>query len=342
MNPTSPLRIGILGLHHDHVWGELGHATTLPDVEVVAAADPYPELRDRFKTEYGRPAYEEYRTVLDDSSLDAALVFACNRTGASLAADALEAGLAVLVEKPMAADLAGAERLFEAGSPPGRILMINWPYAWWPALQQALQEVEAGTIGRLWGVRYRAAHAGPEKIGCSRYFCNWLFDAERNGGGALYDYACYGANLTSLLLGAPRSLLATVANLCKPELPVDDNATVLLRYPDGQATLEASWTQAGNLTSYVTALYGETGTLVAEPHDGRLLLATDQEPEGWSREVLQLNPLRSNAIAHFAAVIRGDDSLHPLCTPATGLAAQRILEWAKLSAAEHREISLDS
>ena len=106
-----------------------------------------------------------------------------------------------MVEKPMAADLAGAVRLQNAANGTGVQLMVNWPIAWWPQLQQALRLAAEGRIGRVFQVNYRAAHAGPREIGCSEAFSDWLLDPVRNGGGALVDYCSYGAALVCHLLG---------------------------------------------------------------------------------------------------------------------------------------------
>src|SRR5260370_995857 len=74
-------------------------------------------------------------------------------------------------------------------------LMVNWPIAWWPQLQQALRLAEEGRIGRVFQINYRAADAGPREVGCSEAFAEWLLDPDRNGGGALMDYCSYGAAL---------------------------------------------------------------------------------------------------------------------------------------------------
>ena len=235
--------------------------------------------------------------------------FSSNSGGAELSVQAMERGLHVMIEKPMASTLEEADRMLEASRKHNVRLMINWPFAWWPQLQHAIRVANDGVIGSVWQVRYRAAHQGPEELGCSSYFCDWLFDPARNGGGALMDYCCYGANLARVILGNPESVSGTKASLCKTHLAVEDNAMVVMNYPNALAVAEGSWTQVGKLTSYLTVIYGTQGTLVVEPRaGGRLLLATEENPEG--REVpvpIPPKPLLS-AAEHFAYGIReGDD-----------------------------------
>ena len=78
---------------------------------------------------------------------------------------------------------------------------------------------QAGEIGQLWQVKYRAAHQGPVELGCSRQFCEWLYDEELNGAGALMDYCCYGAVLAEVLLGKPDQVTGIkISTGLKPDL----------------------------------------------------------------------------------------------------------------------------
>ncbi|MBU6300546.1 MAG: Gfo/Idh/MocA family oxidoreductase [Verrucomicrobia bacterium] len=341
MNPIEPLRIGVAGLHHDHAWGLLHSAFALPGIRIVGAADPYPALRERFERDFHLPSHDSYEAILTDETLDAVWIFTDNRAKADLACAAAARGLHVLVEKPLAADGADARRMIEAVQKAGVRLMVNWPYAWWPALQHAIRLAGEGHLGRIWHVRYRGAHQGPENCGCSPYFQEWLFDAHRNGGGVLVDYCCYGANLASTLLGPPQSVTGFTATLTKPYFPLEDNATLIVRYPEAMATLEGSWSQVGKLSSYLAVIQGTVGTFLAEPYrEGRLLHATAERPDGVALDLPEPAPEASDPAAHFLWALTEDKPFHPLCDPLTGLQAQLILDAGAKAAWEHREISL--
>ena len=109
---STRLRVGVLGLSHDHVWSNLAALATGDVGRLVAAADPDPRLRERLEATHGGVAsLAGYDALLDRRDLDAVLIFADNRTSADLGVRALQRGLPVMVEKPMAADLEGAEAL---------------------------------------------------------------------------------------------------------------------------------------------------------------------------------------------------------------------------------------
>ncbi|MEM7699382.1 MAG: Gfo/Idh/MocA family oxidoreductase, partial [Verrucomicrobiota bacterium] len=272
---------------------------------------------------------DSYDSLLSRDDLTAAYIFGSNKVSEDLTVAACERGLHCLVEKPMAATEAGANRMLDAAEANGVRLMINWPFAWWPQLRHAMQLVSDGLVGQPWQVRYRAAHEGPVELGCSAPFCEWLYDAELNGAGALMDYCCYGAVLARALLGMPDRVSGTALSTgLKPDLKLEDNAVLLLHYPQALAVTEASWTQIGHLTSYQTVLYGSTGTLLVEPdHGGRLLHASAEHPDGVEVPIPESPPHLETASTHFLAAIEDPTlEIHPLCSAENGRDAQGILQ----------------
>ncbi|MEM1443622.1 MAG: Gfo/Idh/MocA family oxidoreductase, partial [Verrucomicrobiota bacterium] len=223
-------RIATLGLHHDHVWSNLQQLQETGQAELVAAADTDEELLAKYSAEFPGKTYSSYEELLESESLDAVYIFASNRLSEDLTVMACQRGLHCLVEKPMASTLAGAEKMVRAAEAAGVRLMINWPFTWWPQLRHGIAMAQAGELGQLWQVKYRAAHQGPVELGCSPQFCEWLYDEELNGAGALMDYCCYGALLAEILLGKPESVSGTkVSTGLKPDLSLEDNAILVLK-----------------------------------------------------------------------------------------------------------------
>jgi predicted dehydrogenase len=339
---TNKLRIGILGLTHDHIWGNLKDLRSSSLGELEAAADLNPELRDKIRSEYDCPqVFDSYETMLDQASLDAVYIYADNATSAELAVAAARRGLHVMVEKPMAANLAGARRMLAAARTAGVLLMVNWPFAWSPGLQQALRMAQAGQLGRLFGVKYRSAHAGPKELGCTPYFYNWLHDAALNGAGALMDYCCYGAALARYVLGPFSRVTGVADHLQKDYITLDDNAVIIMHGPGIMAVSEASWIQIGHLTSYIAVIYGSDGTMVVEPGaKGRLLLATREHEDGIEVDVPQPAEELRNATAYFLSRIKASLPIEGLCSAEVSRDAQEILEAGLISSQTGSTVSL--
>src|SRR5207247_1166591 len=160
------LNVGVLGRSHDHVWGNLAALAAGHHGRLVAAADPDAGLRDRLRALHGAVAtHDTFDAVLERRDLDAVLVFSDNRTSAELGVRALGRRLPVMLEKPMAADLAGARALLAAARTAGVPLMVNWPTAWRPALRHGLALALGGGVGAPVPLSHRRGPGGPRRAG---------------------------------------------------------------------------------------------------------------------------------------------------------------------------------
>ena len=343
------LRVGVLGLSHDHVWANLAALAKGDLGTLVAAAEPDAELRGRLAREHpGAAALDAYEALLERRDLDAVLVFADNRASAEWGARALGRGLPVMIEKPMAADAPGADLLLEAARASGQRLMVNWPTVWRPALRRGLALVENGAVGEPVHLAHRGGHAGPRAYGCSAQFCDWLYDPRRNGAGALVDYCGYGGILARTLLGRPETVTAVAAHLRKKDLPSEDNAVVILRYPRALAVLEGSWTQIGGEPGFACVVYGDAGTVIVhQPRavregqtvgSGRVQVVRGERSE--TIEPPALPEGERDGVSYFLARLRDGRSIEGLCAPEVGRDVQEILAAALQSSAGGRTVTL--
>jgi predicted dehydrogenase len=332
------LRVGVLGLSHDHIWGNLKELAESSDGVLVAAADPHPELQEQVRSYGCEQVFADYGELLDTVPLDAVYIYADNRQGVDLAIQAAARGLHIMIEKPMASTLAGADRMRGAARAAGVQLMVNWPIAWWPHLQYALKLIDEGRIGEVFQVNYRSAHAGSRELGCSPYFSEWLYDPHRNGAGALMDYCCYGAALTCRLLGLPARVTAVSGRLRKEDLPAEDNAVLIMQHARAISTSTASWTQIGHMSSYIPMIYGSAGTLIVQHRE--VWLADAEHEDGVKLDLPPPDVGQRNSAEFFLGHIRSGEPIAGLCGADVGLMAQEVLEAGLRSAAEGQTISL--
>src|SRR5690606_22783147 len=119
-------------------------------------------------------------------------------------------------------------------------------------------------IGNLRKAVIHEGHQGPMEIGVNPEFLDWLADPVQNGGGALIDFGCYGANLmTWLMKGEKPTAVTAVLRQFKPDVypKVEDEATLILQYAKAQAIIQASWNWPFSRKDL--EIYGQTGYLVA-------------------------------------------------------------------------------
>jgi predicted dehydrogenase len=319
-------RLGIAAMVHDHVWGEIRRWQSMPNVEIVAAADINEPLRSRASGEYGVPkTYASWQEMLEKENLDIVQVASENNAGADIVEVAMRGhGLHCVVEKPMAATFAQAERMLAAMRVSGKRLLVNWPTAWSPAIQEWERRIVAGEIGRVTTVKYRSAHNGPKEIGCDPYFYEWLYDAEKNGAGALMDYCCYGADMAARFLGRPARVMGMRGVFVKDYPVPDDNAIIVMQYPHAFGLAEASWTQpVGYAEGANPVAYGTGGSLAVA--GGKVVL---QRP-GVPAETIEPAPLvapRRHGPEYFVHCLETGEPIEGFCSAETSAIAQEILE----------------
>jgi predicted dehydrogenase len=157
-------------------------------------------------------------------------------------------------------------------------MAINWPTAWSPAIRKAKVVLEAGVIGRVLEVKWRAGHAGPLGQGVSHpgvdqaaapmtesaLAATW-WHQRAAGGGATLDYCCYGANLTRWYVGEQAvAAVGMWANLNSHWGDADDNGVLVVRFPSALGLIEGSWTTLNHGVATGPIIYGTDGTLVIE------------------------------------------------------------------------------
>ena len=223
-------------------------------------------------------------------------------------------GIHVMVEKPLAVSLEHARKMQSLAEQHGIHLLTNYETTWYPTNHRAYKMVREGTIGELRKVVVRDGHRGPKKIGVDPEFLEWLTDPVLNGGGAVTDFGCYGANLLTWLMEGrrPETVTAVTRQLQPENNPlVDDEALILLTYPGTVAVIQASWNWT--IGRKDMEIYGLEGVIYADnAHDLRLRIPEGYD--GFSEEQLVLEDRPApydNAFAYLAAVVRGEVTVAP-------------------------------
>jgi predicted dehydrogenase len=190
----------------------------------------------------------------------------------------------------------------------------------------------------LWQLLWRGGHCGPDELGCSEHFCEFLFDKHLNGAGAFNDYGGYGASMCALFLGRPNQVVGMAGRLLKTHLPVDDNGMMMLRYPHALCRLEMTWTEAVPYKPpHDVMLYGTEGTLIA---GSEVTLYTRGKKEG---EVIAPDVLpkgQNNGPEHFVESIRLGQVPQFLTSASLSHNAQEIMEAGLMSAMSGMAVSL--
>ena len=123
-----------------------------------------------------------------------------------------------MMEKPLAVSNEHARRIADAAAEGGIQVLVNYETTWYASNHAVFRAVQAGSLGPVRKMVVHDGHRGPKEIGVQPEFLRWLTDPVQNGGGALFDFGCYGANLFTWLMGNARPVSVTaVTQTFKPD-----------------------------------------------------------------------------------------------------------------------------
>jgi predicted dehydrogenase len=302
---------------HGHVDGFLAGAVKRNDIEIVGVAEPDRALFDTYAKKYGLDAklyHADLQEMLNATHPAVVLVYTntfdhrrvvetCAKYGSTQpAATTKQKGPAVMMEKPLAVSAEDAHAIARVAEEARMPVLVNYFTTWEPSRRAVYDVVHAGEIGDVRKLVAHNGHKGPKEIGVGPEFLRWLTDPKLNGGGALYDFGCYGAVFMTWLMGGEQPLTVTAVTLqIKPDVypKVDDDATIVLTYPKAQAVLQASWNWPFDRTDL--EVYGQTGTVFTR---GREVVEMRRAGETEAKRVAAkpLEPPNDDPLTYLKAV----------------------------------------
>jgi len=244
-----------------------------------------------------------------------------------------------MVEKPLATTVADAERMVALAEKYQIQILTNYETTWYPSNHTVFDLTnEQHAIGDVRKMVVHDGHQGPVEIGCSKYFLEWLTDPVKNGGGAIMDFGCYGADLMTWLMHGEMPVAVTaVTKHIKPNIypKVDDDATILLEYPKATGIIEASWNWPFDRKDM--EIYGRTGyVLVPRPNLLRVRLANKNEETEITPSAIS-GP-EADPISYLAAVVRKEITPSGLSSLSVNMTVVEILDAAHASARTGKRI----
>lgn len=340
----APVRIAVAGLSHGHV-GWVFNRKEKKDTELVGIYEKDKALVEKFIKRYNldpKLFYDDLDQMLAATKPEAVTAFGPINEHVRVVRAAAPRKIHVMVEKPLATTYADALEITALAQRYGIEVLTNYETSWYASNQHVQQLVETGTLGEIRKVMVNDGHQGPREIGVSDEFFDFLTDPVQNGGGALTDFGCYGANLMTWLMKGEKPLSVTaVTHQNKPEIypKVDDEATLILQYPKAQCVIQASWNWTFGRKDM--EVYGTKGYAVAVDATTVRQRLLEKSPE----ETLKLEPRPAPYLDPFsvlADVVQGRLKLdqNDLYGLPVNLTVVQILEAARRSAESGKRVLL--
>ena len=260
----AKVKIGVIGC------GSIAQHRHLPEykmneqVELVAVCDINTERANSVAQQYGVKAYTNYEELLASGTVEAVSVCTPNYLHAPISVAALNSGVHVLCEKPMATSEEEAKAMIEAAKTNGKKLMIGHNQRFVASHQKARELIEKGEIGKIYSFRTAFGHGGPEGWSVDGKD-SWFFKKDEAFIGAMGDLGVHKTDMLRYILNEEIvEVGAFVESNAKDFANVDDNAVCVLKTESGIiGTLAASWAYNGKEDNS-TIVYGEKGILRLE------------------------------------------------------------------------------
>jgi len=341
----SPVRIAIAGLSHGHVdW--IFNREEKNDILLVGIYETNNALVEKYIARYKLDRnlfFTEMDEMLEQVKPNAVSAFGAINEHVKIVRACAPRGIHVMVEKPLATNLAEAKEIETLAKENSIYVLTNFETSWYSSNQYVDKLVESGKLGKIRKVMVNDGHEGPKEIGVSKEFLGILTDPTKNGAGALVDFGCYGANLMTWLKKGERPISVTaVINQNKPEIykEVDDEATIILQYPKAQCVIQASWNWP--FPRKDMEVYGNKGYAIAED----ATTVYQRLPGESEKKTIRLDPRSEpfdDPFSFLASVVNGTitmDENSQYGLPINVIVVE-ILEAAKLSAANDKTIYLN-
>jgi predicted dehydrogenase len=203
---------------------------SLPEAELSAVCDVSGERAEAFAARYGGRPFTDVNAMLREGRVEAVVVGTPHPLHAAAAVPAAEAGVHVLVEKPMAATLADCDAMNAAAERTGVKLGVISQRRWYEPVARVKQAIEAGKIGRpALGVFAMYSWRDPSYYTSDPWRGRW----DTEGGGVLVNQSAHHLDLLRWFLGPVAEVSGYWANVNHPTVEVDDTAVAVLKFRNG-------------------------------------------------------------------------------------------------------------
>ncbi|MGH0590035.1 Gfo/Idh/MocA family protein [Bacillus mycoides] len=335
------LKVGVIGCGSIAQYRHLPEYEANPYVQIVAVCDSNKKRAKEVANKYGVNMYTDYNELINCEELDAVSVCTPNDLHASISIVALQSGIHVLCEKPMATSKKDAEMMIEAAEKSGKKIMIGHNQRFVTSHQKAKQLIGNGEIGKIYSFRTAFGHSGPENWSVDGKE-SWFFKKDEAFLGAMGDLGVHKADLIRYILNEEITEVgAFVETSAKTFSNVDDCAVCMLKSESGIiGTLAASWSYVSKEDNS-TIIYGEKATLRLEddPTYSLILQYKNGEVVKYELDKIQSNAAvgqsNSHVIEQFVESILSDKE--PLINGVEGMKSLEVI-LAAIQSSETKQI----
>lgn len=313
--------------------GLLRNCVSLENATAAAVADPAIESAKKLADELKVPAYDDYKKMLAEENIDAAIVAVPNYLHATVSIDVAKSGRHVFCEKPMAITVSDCDRMIQTAKSNGVKLMIGQVLRYLPVFAKTKEIIDSGVLGEPFSIY--VSRLGGGSWGNPQH---WRMKTETCGG-ILYEVSVHELDFMRYICGDVDSVTSLMGNFLHNDArDYEDTAHVLIRFKSGgMGTLLAG--QCSSLGGYEGKIHCSKGTLHFD--NGKSLIT--YKPFGGEAVKLESGDMKTEPgvkreVRYFIEAIT--ENKEPAIPGEEGRKTIEIVQAAYISAREGREVKL--
>ncbi len=293
---NEKLKVGVIGcssMARNHMRGVLANENAI--LAAICDIDPKP-LAEAHEIFPDAAVFTDYREMIA-SGLDAVIIVTPDQLHKEMCLFALDAGLHVLCEKPLALTSEECHDILDAAERSGKKFMVGQICRYTPGFIAAKELIDAGRIGKLVFVESEYAHDYKKVFAAG----TWRNDPKRNG---VVGGGCHAIDLLRWIAGDPVEVTAYSNRRIMRDLPYDDNTVAILRFKDdviGKVFVSVSCKRPYTMRS---VFYGTKGTIITDNKSDHFTLWYENDEGKLIEENIPVDVNSHNAAGEFADFCR--------------------------------------
>jgi predicted dehydrogenase len=212
------------------------------------------EARARKAGQPGVAIFTDYRRLLEETDVDAVIISTPAHLHEEMVLAALDRGKHVLCEKPLSTDVASCRRVVDRARKTGMKLAVGFNHRYYPCVKFLKRIIDEGTIGTIDHIRAFGGH-----VGLTEFRAEWMYQANKSGGGAMMDVGIHVTDLVRFLVGEVTEVVGVCTNRIWNVPGSEDDALAIMRTAAGiPVRYQATWSEWKGYRLWIEA-YGHNG-----------------------------------------------------------------------------------
>jgi len=329
---AAPLRLALIGLGGVNRWLFRPAIQQCKAAQLVAGVSPTAQSREAFTANWPVNVYERFDQMVSSETLDGVIIGSPTHLHLEHIRDAAEAGLHVLVTKPLCNTVAECREAIEVARRAGVTLLVGHEFRYRPAIRRMIELARQGDAGVVGGATMLTMHMGYAAGLKEESAESWRMNPQNVPGGCGNLLGVHGIDLANAIFGSPRRVSAALRRF-RARLPLEDTTAFTIEYDNALAVITSSY---ASQALEQACLLGTRGNLIAR--DNQLFLEANRQ----SPVAQQLGEAGAAAcmIDQFVSALR--DGQVPETGGEAGLLAVATLEAGLIAAREGRTVDLNA